>query len=124
MRDERPPVSPSSYRGFLSGHDGGYQPYERHFSYRDEDGRHEAVINYFLGVAPVPDGKTMELVPEPLHNRVPHTGGAAAIKAGQFDEVVPGGAFSGPERALGHAGTGAGFAGGGPAVAPDGGSGR
>lgn len=72
----------------------------------------------------VEDGKTMELVPEPLHNRVPHTGGAAAIKAGQFDKVVPGGAFSGPERALGHAGTGAGFAGGGPAVAPDGGSGR
>jgi len=55
MRDHRPPVSPSSYRGFLSGHDGGYQPYERHFSYRDEDGRHAVVINHFLGVAPVPE---------------------------------------------------------------------
>jgi len=70
----------------------------------------------------VEDGKTLELVPTPLHEAVPHTGSAGALRAGEMNPVPAGGAFTGHERAIGHAGAGAGFAGG-PAAAPDGGSG-
>jgi len=68
------------------------------------------------------DGRTMELVPTAL-NRIPHTGGAAAIKADQLGEVAPGGSFTRPERALSGAGASGGLAGG-PAAAPPPGSGR
>jgi len=30
----------------------------------------------------VEDGKTMQLVPEKLHRKIPHTGGAALLRAG------------------------------------------
>jgi len=70
----------------------------------------------------VEDGKTLELVPTPLHKEVRHTGSAGALRAGDLNPVPAGGAFTGHERAIGHAGAGAGFLGG-PAAAPDAGSG-
>ena len=70
----------------------------------------------------VEDGKTLELIPTELHRRLSHTGSAGALRAGELNPVPAGGALTGPERALGHTGAGSGFLGG-PAAAPDGGSG-
>jgi hypothetical protein len=56
----------------------------------------------------------MELVPSDLHGTVRHTGGAAALQAGQVGQVWPGGVMNPMERLL--AGTGA--AGGATAVGP------
>jgi len=71
----------------------------------------------------VEDGKTMELVPTPLHQKVAHTGSAAALKAGHLSPVSPGGALTPFERGLGRAGAGGGFAAGPFAAPPPPGSG-
>lgn len=52
-----------------------------------------ALANKALGLTATPrgyvwhhveDGRTMQLVPRDIHNRVPHTGGAAVIRAGEM----------------------------------------
>jgi hypothetical protein len=53
----------------------------------------------------------MELVPEPLHDYVVHTGGASAIKHHQIGLFTPGSEFSPFEERVGAGAGGLGFAG-------------
>jgi len=48
----------------------------------------------------VEDGRTMELVPKGLHDKIEHTGGRAAMP-GQLGDITPGGAFTWGERGAG-----------------------
>jgi uncharacterized protein YukE len=59
----------------------------------------------------VEDGKTMELVPKLLHEKVRHTGGASAIEHGQIGLFTPGSEFSPFEERIGASAGGLGFAG-------------
>jgi hypothetical protein len=56
----------------------------------------------------VENGRTMELVPEDLHDAARHTGGADAIKNDAVGRVAPGGVLTGGERTAAGVGAAAG----------------
>jgi A nuclease of the HNH/ENDO VII superfamily with conserved WHH len=62
----------------------------------------------------VEDGRTMELVPEDVHDVVKHTGGAVDVPQAKERDIAPGGVFTGFEQNVHDFGA---FAGGSTALA-------